>query len=130
MTCRKLPPHELLAAGLAAGRSVKKAAAAAGMGERTAYRKLKDPAFKALVAELRQRMVSRAVGRLSAGMTQAAGKLLKLLASRDEKVQLAAAKAILEAGPRLRDSEVLAVKVAELERVLAEIRREPSERKG
>src|SRR5262249_12391001 len=110
------------AAGLAAGKPVRKAAAAAGVGERTAYRKLKDPAFRALVGELRQRMVGQAVGRLSAGMGQAAAKLLKLLASQDDKVQLAAAKAILEAGPRLRDSEELARKVAELESVVASLK--------
>jgi hypothetical protein len=114
-------PDDLLAAALAAGAEVAEAAERAGVSRRTAFRRLNDVGFRARVDELRRRMVAQAVGRLADSMSEAADKLKGLLASDDERVQLAAAKAILEAGPRLREQEELAERVQQLEQVLREV---------
>jgi molybdenum-dependent DNA-binding transcriptional regulator ModE len=104
-----------LALALAAGRTVKKAAAAVGLSERSVYRRLADPVFRRQVADLRRQFVARAVGRMCRGTTKAATRLLKLVDNADAKVALGAAKAVLELAVRLRDSEELEARVAELE---------------
>jgi len=95
---------DLLAHWLAAGSPVTHAASAVGCGASTVHRRLKDPAFKAKVAEIRSRMVSDAVGRLSESMVAAADALRELLHSANEGIKLAAARTILETGSRMRDA--------------------------
>jgi hypothetical protein len=111
-TCRA---DDLLALALAAGRDVAEAAAAAGVSERTAYRRLADPAFKRRVAELRAGMVDRASGRLADGMADAAAALRDLLGHPDGRVRLGAARAMLEAGVRVREAAELEARLAALE---------------
>ena len=60
---------------LASGQTLRNAAAAARIGERTATRRMADPTFRRRVAELRAEMVGRAVGRMADGMADAADKL-------------------------------------------------------
>src|SRR4051812_38904491 len=74
---------DALAAALAAGRTVRDAAAAAGVSEKTAHRRNADPAFKARVTALRAGMVTTAAGRLAGGMAAAADVLVALLADAD-----------------------------------------------
>ncbi len=52
-----------LAAGLARGLTIRDAAAAAKVSERTAHRRNKDPRFRERVSELRREMLSAAAGR-------------------------------------------------------------------
>ena len=61
-----------LIAALAGGATVQAAAEQTGMAERTVYRRLEDPAFKARVSEARSEMLSRAVGNLADCSTAAA----------------------------------------------------------
>ena len=89
----------------------------AGVSERTAARRWADPAFRRRVAELRQDMVGRCVGRMADGMAEAADTLRKLLTAETESVRLSAARAMLELGVRVRDAVELGERVAELERV-------------
>jgi hypothetical protein len=105
-------PDDLLAVALAAGQEVADAARSARLSERTAYRRLADPDFRRRVAELRGRAVDRALGRLSGTMAQAADRLKALLDSDDERVALAAARAVLEFGHRLREQVELEERVA------------------
>jgi hypothetical protein len=100
---------------LAAGRTVRDAALAAGVGERTATRRVADPAFRRRVAELRAEMVGRALGRMADGMTEAADTLRLLLAARGESVRLGAARALLELGAKLRESVELEQRILALE---------------
>src|SRR5262249_4110825 len=67
-------------------------------------RRLADPAFRRLVDETRQRMLSDAVGRLADGMVSAADTLRDLLSAKGEAARLGAARSILELGTKLRDS--------------------------
>ena len=111
-----------LVAALAAGLSVREAAVAAGMAERTAYRRLADPGFKAAVSAARGAMLDRAVGKLAETSTHAADCLAALLTSDDDRVRLAAARSILELGPKLREATELADRVAAAETALRDIR--------
>jgi hypothetical protein len=108
-----------LVTALAAGATVEAAAKVAGVSEPTVYRRLREPAFRQRVAELRDEMVARAVARLSATSTLAADTLRELLGARAETVRLGAARAILELGTKLRETEDLAARVAALEAQLA-----------
>jgi hypothetical protein len=87
---------EALALALACGGTIEGAAAHAKVSERTAYRRLKDPAFRAKVDQVRSDLLDRAVGKLLALGGIAADKLQALLASNTERVQLGAVRTALE----------------------------------
>ena len=102
-------------AALAGGRSVRDAARQADISERTAYRRLADPAFRRAVQDARSRIVAEATGRLAALSTAAAEALGRLLRAKSENVRLSAARAVLELQGRLRETEELEQRIAELE---------------
>jgi hypothetical protein len=66
---------DALALALAAGQTVRDAAAAAGVSERTATRRLTDPGFRKRVAALRAELVQAAVARLQSSVGQAVDTL-------------------------------------------------------
>ena len=109
-----------LVLALAAGATRKAAATQAGVSERTVFRRMQEPEFRADVANARTELVSQSVGILAASGTSAAHTLRKLLDARSEHVRLGAAKGILEILPRLRESEELSGRIAELERLVQE----------
>lgn len=115
---RRVGADELLAAALAAGQDVAAAAAQAGLSERSAYRRLSEPEFRERVATLRAEMVEQAVGKLSGTMGAAADKLRELLGSKSEKVQLAAAKAVLDSQVKLREATELVARLDAIELAL------------
>jgi hypothetical protein len=87
----------VLAAALAGGATVARAAEEAKVSERTVYRRLEEAAFCQLVAQLRARMVGRAVGRLSRDGTLAVRVLRTLaLKAESEGVRHSAARTLLE----------------------------------
>jgi hypothetical protein len=106
---------DALAVALATGRTVREAAAIAGVSERTATRRAADTAFRRHVAELRREMVQAALGRMTDGMTDAADTLRKLLKAKKESVRLGAARAICEKACKLRESAELEERIAALE---------------
>jgi hypothetical protein len=108
-----------LLTALAAGYSIKDAARIARVGERTAHRRLDDPAFKERVAEMQAQFLSEAVGRLSNATTEAAKTLRNLLDSQSDSVRLSAARAILEFATKLRESVELERRMAVLEAELS-----------
>jgi len=107
-----------LLVALAGGATVRKAAAAAGIGERTAYRHLENPEFRRRVLRARGEMIDSAVGRLARASTKAAGTLQKLLDSQDEKTKLAAARWVLQLWRDLRDSTEVVERIERLESLL------------
>jgi hypothetical protein len=109
---------EALAAHLATGETVQGAAGAAGVSERTAFRRLTSPAFRQRVEELRREAVARAVGSLADSSSAAARRLAQLVASADERVALGAARATLELTLRAIDVPELERRVAELKKSL------------
>jgi hypothetical protein len=106
----------LLLVALAAGETIRDAASLAGIGERTATRRIADPAFRRQITELRAEMVQRALGKLADAATDAARTLRGLLAAESESVQLGAARSILELGNKLREVVEMEQRIEELER--------------
>jgi len=107
---------EALALAVASGQTLRDAAAANGIGERTATRRRADAAFRRRVAELRGDMVGRALGKMADGMADAADVLRQLLAAgTPPAVRLGAARSLLERGTKLRESVELETRLAELE---------------
>ena len=100
---------------LAAGATVREAAEQAGVGERTAHRRLADADFRRAVSEARGRMFDAARGRLAGLASKAAETLQRLMESDKPTVALAAAKAVSELGPRLRESTELKERINRLE---------------
>jgi hypothetical protein len=120
---------EALALALASGQTLRDAAPAAGVSERTAGRRWVDPAFRRRVSELRGEMVQRSLGRMADGMSEAADVLRKLLAAESETVRLGAARSMLELGVKLRESVTFAEEMAELRAAVEAIesRRSPGD---
>lgn len=118
---------EAIAVALATGQTAQGAADAAGVGVQTVWRRLRNPAFKARVAELRAQMVSAATGKLADGMGEAAEVLRNLIGDtcadgepRSEKIILGAAVKLLELSVKLRDSVELEERLSALERAVKE----------
>ena len=86
----------ILAASVAAGKSIRDAAQAAGCSESNAYTISRTPEFKTQVATIRDEATAAAVGVLSQAASQAALTLVSLLGEQnDPKDRLAAARLIL-----------------------------------
>jgi hypothetical protein len=87
---------EQLAVAIASGSSVAAWCRKSGVPERTAYHWYADPEFQEKVAEHRNRIVDRAIGKLTAHVTKAVGQIAALAKGADsESVRLQASRAIL-----------------------------------
>jgi hypothetical protein len=106
---------ESLQGALAVGKTIRQAAALAGVSERTVNRRLQDTAFRRRIEELRAGMVQEALGKMADGMSDAAATLRKLLKAKGESVRLGAARSILELGSKLRESVELESRLQALE---------------
>ncbi|MBI4491729.1 MAG: hypothetical protein HY690_02935 [Chloroflexi bacterium] len=104
-----------LVVALSGGQTLQSAAKQAGVSERTVRRRLADPAFRSQLAAAQAATLASAVAALGAASGEAVTALRGLLASGPPATRLGAAKAILELGVRLRESENLERRVAELE---------------
>ncbi len=112
---RKNADHTLLMA-LVCGATIENAAKTAGVSERTAHRRLKDPEFAKKLQDMRAEMVQRAAGMLTAAAMEAVKTLLALQKDNTPPaVRLGAARAVLELGMKLRESSELADRIAALE---------------
>jgi hypothetical protein len=122
--------RERAAVLLAAGESIVRTARICACSERAVHKWLADPAFAARVDELRAMMLERAMGRMLKNTTRAATTLRKLLSSKDGRVQLGAARAILEGAARLRDTVTLEqrIKALEADKVARDARKKASAR--
>jgi hypothetical protein len=114
---------EALVRALAAGLSVPKAAAAAGLSERTAYRRLENPAFRSRVDRARQEVVDGVVGKLSALGDTSVEALDGLLKSPTENIKLGATRTALEYLFKSHEQLTLARQMDELRRELEELKR-------
>ena len=102
--------------------SVEAAATVAGISERTAYRYLLEPSVKALLSQALDNAQGQATRRVVGEMTAALDTLAAIHADKEARAsaRVSAARAILSAGPVLREALDLAGRVAELEEHLAE----------
>jgi hypothetical protein len=115
---RKKTRHDLLMA-LTCGATVAQAADKTGLSERTVYRCLADPSFRAELDQLRADMVQRSAGMLTAASLEAIKTVVGLLGSNaSEQVRHGAARTILQYGVRLRELAELQARLASLEATL------------
>jgi AraC-like DNA-binding protein len=119
-----------LVTALAAGGSLAAAAAHAGCSERTVYRRLQDPEFKARVQQARADMVEQAVGQLSALGGMATQALQGLLKDQAGAVRLGAARTVLEHMFRAAQLDNLQRLVAEMQTELGRLRRHHEHQPG
>lgn len=106
---------DAVALGVARGLSVRAAAKAAGVSVSTGQRLSSAAGFDARVRKLRDKIVSRAIGRLSALALKSANRLGKLVDSADEEIALKSARAILADLTSLKDQAELADRLTALE---------------
>lgn len=104
----------IIALALSRGLTETQAAEAAGVSRSTVARRRSDADFRALVDDLRQQAYERAAGTLADAMHEASEKLRELARSENEQVALAAAKAVVEWGLKVRDQVDLARQIADL----------------
>jgi hypothetical protein len=100
--------------------SVRKAADASGIKERTIYNWLKTPDFDAAYREARREAVKQGIARLQHGTSAAVGVLFNPMANGTPAVKLGAARTVLEMGIKVLEIEDLAVRLEALEKVYAE----------
>ena len=100
---RKKRNDDALALSIACGSSLRVAAKENGFGERTAWRRLNDPEFRARVDAIRAAIVDQGIGKIVEAITEAADTLRDLLKAESESVRLGAAKGILDAYSKFDD---------------------------
>lgn len=105
----------VLTAAVAAGETVRDAAARHEISERQAYRIAGTDEFKARVAELRSAMLDCGVGVLSDSVVAASRKLRALVEGSDGKLALGASRAVLEHTQRFVESGEILRRLAALE---------------
>jgi hypothetical protein len=109
---------ERLAAELAAGKTIREAAPAVGVSERTAHRRLEDPAFRDRVAALRSEMIRAAAGQLVNGMAGAIGVLRAGLSDTNSNIQHKSAVKLIELGVKITELVELEERMNRLEEAL------------
>lgn len=108
--------EEPLVLALACGASVEAAARQCKVSDRTVYRRLQDPGFRAQVQAARGEMVTRSAGLLTAAAGEAVRTLLSLQKdATPPAVRLGAARAVLEIGIKVREVADLEGRIAALE---------------
>src|SRR6516225_6069830 len=102
---------------LACGATVENAARKAGVSERTAYRRLDDPAFMQQLQQVRIDMVQRTVGMLTGASVAAVKTLVDLQhdAAVSPAVRRGAARDVLELAIKYREAADLEQRIAALE---------------
>ena len=112
---RKKNEDQLLLA-LACGATAEAAARQCGLSERTVYSRLGDGEFKKRLESIRNDMIQRSSGMLTAAAGEAVRTLLALQKEAvPAAVRLGAARAVLEIGIKLRQMVEIEQRLTELE---------------
>jgi hypothetical protein len=108
---------EVLLLTLACGATVESAARKAGLGERTAYRRLADPTFQKRLSQTRAELVQRSASMLTAAGPDSIKTLLLLQqdATVPASVRRAAASSVLTMNLKYREQTDLQGRIAVLE---------------
>ena len=110
----------LLLSELAAGSTIADAAQRAGVSPATVRRRLADPTFRAQLARAQSELVERATAALTSASTEAVETLRELLRDGPPSTRLQAARAILDAAPKWRDTADIEQRLAAIEASLRE----------
>ena len=111
----KLRQDDDLIEQLARGETIRRAARLAGFSERSAHRRLADPAFRLRIQEIRAAAIENTSARLSHASNEAALTLRYLLTSESDAVRLGAARAILDTSMRYREAIDFETRLSALE---------------
>ncbi|MGB9798528.1 MAG: hypothetical protein ACPLUL_00325 [Thermanaerothrix sp.] len=107
---------------LLTSKSAREAAQKAGIGEKTAYRWLRQPAFREALQEAESGLLEEAMRRLLSMQSGALDALSDLVSDRRlPGARLAAAKAILDTALRFRNAVELEARLAELEEQVKQV---------
>lgn len=109
----------LLASAIASGASNSAAARKLGISRATVKRRLHDPNFRRIIADLRGEILRNALGRMTAKITGAVDNLDALLNDDNPSIRLRAFRALMTFGLRLHESIELNDRIGELEAELA-----------
>ena len=110
----------MLLSELAAGSTIATTAQRAGVSPATVRRRLADPTFRALLARAQTELVERATAALTSASTEAVETLRELLRDGPPSTRLQAARAILDAAPKWRDTADIEQRLAAIEASLRE----------
>lgn len=97
-------PTPSFIAAIAAGKPVAEASEIAGKTRRTGSRWLRDPVVKQEVSQIRNELVSGALGIVLGNLADAALQLVGLLQSNNESIRLGATRSMLQFGQSLKES--------------------------
>ena len=116
--------EQALVTALAFGATVENAARKAGVGERTAYRRLADPAFQARVDQARREAVLRTAGMLTGAALGSVKTLVDLQqdVSVPASVRRGAARDVLDMAVKYRESAEMEQRLAAIEDRLSKAR--------
>lgn len=112
--------QEKLLAALVTNPDVQAACKTAGVGRTTAYRWLRDPAFRDALARERGALLTDALSAVKAHVTLAVSQLAKLLRSKDDRLRRMACNDILGHALKVRELEEIEERLAALEAALEE----------
>jgi hypothetical protein len=115
---RRRKGDAVLIEALARGSSVAQACKLVGLSSRTVFRRLLDPSFQEAIRDCRSKMFTDAAGALAATMKRASMTLRRLLVDESPSIRLSSARAILEAGQKLREALDLEERIAAVENQL------------
>jgi uncharacterized membrane protein YqiK len=94
----------ILATAISAGASTAEAAEKAGLSQRTAQRRIADPEFQQQVAQLRSKLMARALDKMAENMTRAADAIARLIDADNPAISLRASRSMLTLSLRLHDA--------------------------
>ena len=116
--------EQALVTALAFGATVENAARKAGIGERTAYRRLADPAFRARVDQARREAVLRTAGMLTGAALGSVKTLVDLQqdVSVPASVRRGAARDVLDLAVKYRETAETEQRLAAIEDRLSKAR--------
>ena len=118
-----IPRHRLIEA-LLTSPSIAAAAASLGCTRKVIYRNLRDPEFRAALAEAEGGLLQAATARLVGAMSKANDTIIGLAGEAEsQSVRLRAAVAIPELAVRLQEAVALEERVSDLEGRIEEVKR-------
>lgn len=109
----------LLATAIASGATASAAAKQLEMSLSTVQRRLSEPSFRRLVADLRGEMIASALGRMAERLTAATDTVAAMLESPEPHIRLRAARLLLGNVLRMHDAVDMQTRIHEIEAEIA-----------
>lgn len=121
--CALTPRQERLLAALIEAPNVEAAAKRAGVSRGSVYNWLRDPTFKAALVRRQGEVFGDALRGLKVAMAAAVSRMVGLLASKDDRLALMAAREVLATALRAHEAIDVEERLAEVEARLVDMNR-------